>query len=158
MEVVAVTLVACTITEFNTKNSKCSKCRVNAYHLSHPGYFGKKGIRHFREKKNQSYMTTINLEKLWTLVPEASRKNSTESKAAVIDVVKSVSTASLLFSNLLMITCYRATSKCSDRELSPKSLASFAPNFSPRPLNNASKPSVVFANSSLEKLDHARSN
>jgi large subunit ribosomal protein L27Ae len=59
------------------------------YEKYHPGYFGKKGIRHFREKKNQSYMTTINLEKLWTLVPEASRKNSTESKAAVIDVVKS---------------------------------------------------------------------
>ena len=67
------------------------------FYLSHPGYFGKKGIRHFREKMNQSYLTTINLEKLWTLVPEASRKSSTESKAAVIDVVKSVSTASQFF-------------------------------------------------------------
>merc|ERR1719409_1799318 len=55
----------------------------------HPGFYGKKGIRVNRLQKNQFYTPTINLEKLWTLVPEASRKNSTESKAAVIDVVKS---------------------------------------------------------------------
>jgi len=121
-------------------------------YLSHPGYFGKKGIRHFREKMNQSYMTTINLEKLWTLVPEASRKSSTESKAAVIDVVKSVSTASQLFSNLLMITCYRATSKCSVQEPSPRFPASFVPNCSPRPPRNASKPPEVSANSSPEQV------
>ena len=119
---------------------------------SHPGYFGKKGIRHFREKKNQSYLTTINLEKLWTLVPEASRKSSTESKAAVIDVVKSVRTASQLFSNLLMITCYRATSKYSVQEPSPRFPALFVPNSSPRLLRNASKPPEVFANSSHEDV------
>jgi len=67
--------------------------------FSHPGYFGKKGIRHFRMKKNQIYTPTINLERLWTLVSTESRKTSTESKAAVIDVVKSVCTASQLFSN-----------------------------------------------------------
>ena len=49
-------------------------------------------------KGNQFYTPTINLEKLWTLVPEEARKNSTQNKAAVIDVVKSVSTASQLFS------------------------------------------------------------
>merc|ERR1711939_16429 len=59
------------------------------YEKYHPGYFGKKGIRQFRMKKNQDYTPTINLEKLWTLVPEEARKNSTSNKAAVIDVVKS---------------------------------------------------------------------
>ena len=66
---------------------------------SHPGYFGKKGQRHFHLCRNQYHTPTINLDKLWSLVPEQSRKDSTESKAAVIDVVKSVSTASTLFSS-----------------------------------------------------------
>merc|ERR1719487_211052 len=59
------------------------------YEKYHPGYFGKKGIRHFRMKGNQFYTPTINLEKLWTLVPEEARKNSKADKAAVIDVTKS---------------------------------------------------------------------
>jgi large subunit ribosomal protein L27Ae len=54
----------------------------------HPGYFGKKGQRHFHYKKNQYFRPTINLDKLWTLVPEEARKNSTSAKAAVIDVTK----------------------------------------------------------------------
>merc|ERR1712156_273299 len=35
----------------------------------HPGYFGKKGQRHFHYKKNQYFCPTVNLDKLWTLVP-----------------------------------------------------------------------------------------
>merc|ERR1712087_969843 len=56
---------------------------------NHPGYFGKKGQRHFHLCRNQYHTPTVNLDKLWSLVPEESRKQSTESKAAVIDVVKS---------------------------------------------------------------------
>ena len=54
----------------------------------HPGYYGKKGQRHFHYKRNQYFMPTVNLDKLWTLVSEETRKASTESKAAVIDVTK----------------------------------------------------------------------
>jgi len=59
--------------------------------FSHPGYFGKKGQRHFHLKRNQYYRPTINLDKLWTLVSEESRKTSTEQKAVIIDVTKAVS-------------------------------------------------------------------
>lgn len=59
--------------------------------VSHPGYFGKKGQRHFHLQKNQYHKPTVNLDKLWTLVPEEARKASTKDKAVVIDVCKSVS-------------------------------------------------------------------
>ena len=58
---------------------------------SHPGYFGKKGQRHFHLKRNQYYRPTINLDKIWTLVSEESRKASTAAKAVIIDVTKAVS-------------------------------------------------------------------
>ena len=61
------------------------------FHFSHPGYFGKKGIRQWRQKKAWDYTPTINVEKLWNLVPEEARKNSTKDKAAVIDATKAVS-------------------------------------------------------------------
>ena len=59
--------------------------------FSHPGYFGKKGIRHFHQKPAWRHNPTINVEKLWNLVPEEARKNSTKDKAAVIDAAKAVS-------------------------------------------------------------------
>jgi len=58
---------------------------------SHPGYFGKKGQRHFHYKKNQYHCPSVNLDKLWTLVSDEARAASTEKKAAVIDVSKAVS-------------------------------------------------------------------
>ena len=61
---------------------------------SHPGYFGKKGIRHFHLKRNQYYKPTINLDRLWGLVSEEARTASTKDKAAVIDVTKAVSVLS----------------------------------------------------------------
>ncbi len=87
--VVAVTLVACTITGSTSRNSKHSLLTYSLF--SHPGYFGKKGQRHFHLQRNQYFKPTINLDKLWTLVPEDARKASTADKAVVIDVVKSVS-------------------------------------------------------------------
>jgi large subunit ribosomal protein L27Ae len=62
---------------------------------SHPGYFGKKGQRHFHLQRNQQYTPTINLDKIWSLVSAETRAQSKESNAAVIDVVASVSTASI---------------------------------------------------------------
>nr|AGE89264.1 ribosomal protein L27Ae [Cryptocaryon irritans] len=56
----------------------------------HPGYFGKVGMRKFHLKRNTIWCPTVNLDKLWTLVSEQTRKQYQESneKAAVIDVTK----------------------------------------------------------------------
>merc|ERR1711978_270491 len=39
----------------------------------HPGYFGKVGMRYFHKTQNKFYCSTINLDKLWTLVSEETR-------------------------------------------------------------------------------------
>lgn len=37
---------------------------------SHPGYFGKVGMRHFHLTTQSAYCPTVNLDKLWSLVSE----------------------------------------------------------------------------------------
>ena len=56
----------------------------------HPGYFGKVGMRYFHKKGNLSFCPTLNLDKLWTLIPDDVRKAnaSKTDKAVVIDVTK----------------------------------------------------------------------
>ena len=56
----------------------------------HPGYFGKKGIRVFALQRNRTFAPTINLDKIWTLVTEQSRKLYAQNKdrVPVIDVTK----------------------------------------------------------------------
>ena len=61
---------------------------------SHPGYFGKVGMRHFHLKRNKYFCPTINLDKIWTLVSDQTRlqyKDRTD-KAPIIDAVRAVST------------------------------------------------------------------
>ncbi len=61
---------------------------------SHPGYFGKVGMRYFHLTRNKYHCPTINLDKLWSLVSEQTRenyKNKTDGPAPVIDVVRAVS-------------------------------------------------------------------
>lgn len=85
---VVVTPAVCTTTGSTSRNSKHSlflTCN------SHPGYFGKAGQRHFHLQRNQYFKPTVNLDKIWTLVPEEARKASTAAKAVVIDVTKNVS-------------------------------------------------------------------
>ena len=41
--------------------------------LSHPGYFGKVGMRYFHKSKNLFFCPTINVEKLCTLISEEAR-------------------------------------------------------------------------------------
>ncbi|KAI9040495.1 DNA helicase [Aspergillus affinis] len=40
----------------------------------HPGYFGKVGMRYFHKTQQQFWKPTINLDKLWTLVPAEKRE------------------------------------------------------------------------------------
>lgn len=62
--------------------------------LSHPGYFGKVGMRHYHLKRNTAHCPTINLDKLWTLVSEQTRLNygkKPDGPAPIIDAVRAVS-------------------------------------------------------------------
>jgi len=81
------------------RNRKHSGGRGNAGGLSynrtamdryHPGYFGKKGIRQFALQRNKLHFPIVNLDKLWTLVTDASRKlyASNKDRVPVIDVTK----------------------------------------------------------------------
>lgn len=55
----------------------------------HPGYFGKVGMRHFHLTRNAHWNPTINVDKLWTLVPEEHKKGLTENSEVVpvVDVL-----------------------------------------------------------------------
>ena len=68
-----------------------SQCLYCLY--SHPGYFGKVGMRHFHLTKQRYWCPTINLDKLWSLVSEQTRQayRGREDKAPVIDVTQAVS-------------------------------------------------------------------
>ena len=62
---------------------------------SHPGYFGKVGMRYFHKTQNKFFRPVINVDKLWTLVSEQTRTryaSDPDGKAPVIDCVRSVRT------------------------------------------------------------------
>jgi ribosomal protein L15 len=46
----------------------------------HPGYFGKVGMRHYHLNRNHYYCPTINLDKLWSLIPPRKREAFFKSK------------------------------------------------------------------------------
>lgn len=75
------------------------------YFYSHPGYFGKVGMRHFHLKRNQYACPAINLDHLWSLVSDQTRLHYADKtdKAPVIDVVQAVSEH---FKRLFCLQCY----------------------------------------------------
>jgi len=57
----------------------------------HPGYFGKVGMRYFHKTQNKFHCPSVNLDKIWSLVSEQTRKNyaeKTEGPVPVIDCVR----------------------------------------------------------------------
>jgi len=59
----------------------------------HPGYFGKVGMRRFHYKKNPDFCPVLNIDRLWSLMPEGvyeKAKVNEESTAPLIDVTKLV--------------------------------------------------------------------
>ena len=53
----------------------------------HPGYFGKVGMRQFHMLRNRSHCPTMNLDTLWSMVPEETREAAKSSgKAPVLDM------------------------------------------------------------------------
>jgi len=57
----------------------------------HPGYFGKVGMRYFHKLQNQFWKPSINLDKLWSLVPLEKRDqylhNKKSNMAPVLDLL-----------------------------------------------------------------------
>ena len=54
----------------------------------HPGYFGKVGMRYFHKLRNKFYCPIVNLDRLWSLVPEDVKAKSTKDKVPLIDVTQ----------------------------------------------------------------------
>ncbi len=62
--------------------------RIN-FDKYHPGYFGKVGMRHFHLRKNAYHTPTVNVDKIWSLVPEEVRTSHAKtSEVPVIDCEK----------------------------------------------------------------------
>ena len=57
----------------------------------HPGYFGKVGMRYFHKQQAHFWKPVLNLDKLWTLIPEDKRdqylKSASKETAPVIDTL-----------------------------------------------------------------------
>ena len=107
---------------------------------SHPGYFGKLGMRHFHLQRNQYHCPTVNLDKIWAIVSEQTlaKAQASKDKATVIDVTKAVR---LYF---IMRDC-RVSSRSSARVLSLRSPWSSRPRCSPNSLKRESRRPVVLA-------------
>merc|ERR1719449_314363 len=66
----------------------------------HPGYFGKVGMRHFHKTKNMYHCPTVNLDRIWTLVPASVREEHAKAEVQakgqvpVIDVTNRASSRS----------------------------------------------------------------
>ena len=57
----------------------------------HPGYFGKVGMRHFHLKRSATFCDTVNIDKLWSFIPESvleEKKSDSTGPAPVLDVTK----------------------------------------------------------------------
>ena len=58
----------------------------------HPGYFGKVGMRTFRLKRGLSHCPTVNVDRLWSLLPadvyQKSKDAANTDQVPVLDVTK----------------------------------------------------------------------
>ncbi|KAK3014260.1 hypothetical protein RJ639_008476, partial [Escallonia herrerae] len=55
----------------------------------HPGYFGKVGMRYFHRLRNKFHCPVVNVERLWSMVPQEAREKAAGSGAApVVDVTQ----------------------------------------------------------------------
>uniref|UniRef100_A0ACD5YEU8 Uncharacterized protein n=1 Tax=Avena sativa TaxID=4498 RepID=A0ACD5YEU8_AVESA len=54
----------------------------------HPGYFGKVGMRYFHKLSNRFHCPTVNVDRLWSMVPadKAAEAAASPGKAPIIDV------------------------------------------------------------------------
>ena len=77
---------------------------VSFFHNSHPGFYGKTGMRVFHMQRNWKHCPTINTDKLWSLVTLDTRnRTSKDNKVPVIDVTRSVSSSAFCFLLLFLL-------------------------------------------------------
>ncbi|KAL1962301.1 hypothetical protein VTN77DRAFT_9792 [Rasamsonia byssochlamydoides] len=67
----------------------------------HPGYFGKVGMRHYHLLRNKEWKPVINLDKLWTLVPQETRDKYLGENASSQDTAPVIDLLSLGYAKLL---------------------------------------------------------
>jgi large subunit ribosomal protein L27Ae len=60
--------------EHITKHRSSNSHRTNLDKY-HPGYFGKVGMRYFHKQKTHFWKPTVNIDKLWSLVPTEARES-----------------------------------------------------------------------------------
>ncbi|CAI4211684.1 unnamed protein product [Parascedosporium putredinis] len=86
--------------------TRFSKTRKHRGHVSagkgrkyHYGYFGKVGMRYYHKQLNHFWRPTINIDKLWALIPtetrEAYLKGEKKDTAPVFDLLPSATPRSL---------------------------------------------------------------
>mmetsp|Transcript_26764 Transcript_26764/g.27006 ORF Transcript_26764/g.27006 Transcript_26764/m.27006 type:complete len:148 (-) Transcript_26764:230-673(-) len=56
----------------------------------HPGYFGKVGMRRWHYKPNLDYCPIVNIDRLWSMMPEGvyEKSKASTNQAPVLDVTK----------------------------------------------------------------------
>ncbi|KAJ6769295.1 60S RIBOSOMAL PROTEIN L27A-3 [Salix koriyanagi] len=54
----------------------------------HPGYFGKVGMRYFHKLRNKFYCPIVNIDKLWSMVPQDVKDKATKDTVPMIDVTQ----------------------------------------------------------------------
>ncbi|XP_008786699.1 60S ribosomal protein L27a-3-like [Phoenix dactylifera] len=57
----------------------------------HPGYFGKVGMRYFHRLRNKFYCPTVNVDRLWSFVPDDVKESAASAdgnSAPLIDVTQ----------------------------------------------------------------------
>ncbi|KAL2539573.1 60S ribosomal protein L27a-2 [Abeliophyllum distichum] len=53
----------------------------------HPGYFGKVGMRYFHKLRNKFFCPTVNIDKLWSLVPPEVKVQAQAQKGSAVPVI-----------------------------------------------------------------------
>ena len=89
-------------------------------------------MRHFHKKPNLYYRPSINIDRLWSLVPEevyAKAKAGSE-EAPIIDVTKLVREICLIGDYQFILLYFRAISRCLARATYPKFLLLSKPSSS----------------------------
>ncbi|KAJ4974146.1 hypothetical protein NE237_007320 [Protea cynaroides] len=54
----------------------------------HPGYFGKVGMQYFHKLRNKFYCPIVNIDKLWSLIPQEVKDKASPENAPLIDVTQ----------------------------------------------------------------------
>ncbi|RVX04291.1 60S ribosomal protein L27a-3 [Vitis vinifera] len=54
----------------------------------HPGYFGKVGMRYFHKLRNKFFCPIVNVDKLWSLIPQEVKAKASPENAPMIDVTQ----------------------------------------------------------------------